>query len=149
MRLLWRSGFTLIEMMIVVAIISVLAAIAVPQYVNFTAKSHEATTKANLGALRSAISIYYGDNEGWYPVDSNNLNSLTAAGKYLTEIVPTDLPPTPHSPGHPGSNAIRNVAVDDAAGYIYWNGGPAQLTWGGILVNCSHQDFRGSVWSTD
>jgi prepilin-type N-terminal cleavage/methylation domain-containing protein len=148
MRTFRSRGFTLIEMMIVVAIIAVLAAIAVPQYVNFTLKSHEATTKANLGSIRSALSIYYGDNEGWYPVDSNSLLSLTAGGKYLQTIEPTDLPPTPHNIGHAANNAVRNVAVDDAGGYIYWNAGPAQLEWGGILVNCSHQDFRGTDWSS-
>jgi prepilin-type N-terminal cleavage/methylation domain-containing protein len=143
------KGFTLIEMMIVIAIIGVLAAIVVPQYVAFQAKSHEANTKANLGAIRSALSIYYGDTEGWYPLDSNSLASLTAAGKYLQVIPPTDLPPTPQSTGHAASSAIRNIAVDDAAGYIYWNGGPSQLVWGGILVNCSHNDFRGTVWSSN
>src|ERR1035441_4747113 len=81
----WRKngarGFTLIELMIAVTIIGILAAIAVPMYGNLIAKSHEGSTKANLGAIRSALSIYSGDNDAGYPRDGGNLNSLTAAGR--------------------------------------------------------------------
>ena len=134
--------------MIVVAIIAILAAIVIPQYANLTAKSQEASTKANLGSIRSALSIYYSDNDGWYPIDSNNLLSLTSASRYLAAIPPTILPTTMNNTGHLLNSAIRNVAVDDAGGYIYWNGGPGQVVWGGILVNCNHQDLRGGVWSS-
>jgi len=52
-----NKGFTLIELMIVVAIIGILAAIAIPQFANLVAKSQEGRTKANLGTIRSALSF--------------------------------------------------------------------------------------------
>ena len=56
--------------MIVVAIIGILAAIAIPKFADLIRKSQEGATKGSLGALRSALTIYYGDMEGVYPATS-------------------------------------------------------------------------------
>src|SRR5213075_410211 len=86
-----RRGFTLIELMIVVAIIGILAAIAIPKFADLIRKSNEGSTKGNLGALKGALAVYYGENEGAYPVD--NLTSLTVAGKYMQNIPTSNIPP--------------------------------------------------------
>ena len=55
MKAQMQKGFTLIELMIVVAIIGILAAIAIPQYQNYVAKSQVSRVMAETGSLRTAI----------------------------------------------------------------------------------------------
>ncbi|MFH1239168.1 MAG: type II secretion system protein [bacterium] len=60
-----RKGFTLVELMIVVAVLSILAVMAFPRFANIVQKAQEGRTKGNLAAFRSALNIYFGDNEYW------------------------------------------------------------------------------------
>jgi prepilin-type N-terminal cleavage/methylation domain-containing protein len=69
-----QKGFTLVELMIVVAIIGVLAAVAIPKFADMLEKSREGATKGNISAMASAVSNYYADQQGVYP---QTLNSLT------------------------------------------------------------------------
>jgi type IV pilus assembly protein PilA len=57
-----NEGFTLVELMVVVAIIGVLATLAVPQYQRFTAKARQSEAKIALGAMRTAIESYRPEN---------------------------------------------------------------------------------------
>ena len=59
MRFSGKKGVTLIELLIVVSIVGLLAAIAVPKYGDLIEKANLGATIANLASLRSAYSIYY------------------------------------------------------------------------------------------
>ncbi len=56
-----KKGFTLIELMIVVAIIGILAAIAIPNFLNYQCKAKQAEAKSTLGSLRTAQEAYYAE----------------------------------------------------------------------------------------
>lgn len=58
-----QKGFSLVELMIVVAIIGVLAALAVPKFSKFQAKARQAEVKTNLNHIFTLETAYYGDND--------------------------------------------------------------------------------------
>jgi prepilin-type N-terminal cleavage/methylation domain-containing protein len=165
-------GFTLIELMIVVAIIAVLASIAIPKFADLIRKSQEGATKGNMGALRSALSIYYSDMEGQWPGTSvvgngGALASLTINGKYLASI------PLAYAPFyHPsnsnefdivtggscsfGSPPTWNVTFVEnflaSAGWVYcsvlnFGAIPPDQFLGMVIVNCTHTDTKGTSWT--
>jgi type II secretion system protein G len=138
-----KKGFTLIELMIVVAIIGILAAIAIPKFADLIDKSKEGATKGMLSTVRGALQVYYGDNEGWYPTEPTGLTILTANSKYLNEIPLAKLPKTTHADG----SAIAN-SLSDAGGWYYQNSASTAATWGNFSVNCTHHDIKGTtIWS--
>jgi type IV pilus assembly protein PilA len=57
-----KKGFTLIELMIVVAIIGILAAIAIPNFMNYQCKAKQSEAKSNLGAIRTAQEVYMAEH---------------------------------------------------------------------------------------
>jgi type IV pilus assembly protein PilA len=61
-RVKGQKGFTLIELMIVVAIIGILAAIAIPNFLRYQAKSRQSEAKTNLGAVFVAETAYFSEN---------------------------------------------------------------------------------------
>ncbi len=57
------KGFTLVELLVVVAIIGILAAIAIPQFSQYRKKAYDSTAKSDLRNLISAEEAYYADNQ--------------------------------------------------------------------------------------
>lgn len=61
------TGFTLVELLIVIVIISILAAIAIPQFIGSTTDAKTATLRADLTAMRNSIELYYHQHNSTYP----------------------------------------------------------------------------------
>ena len=157
-----KRGFTLIELMIVVSIIGILAMIAIPRFAGLLRKSQEGATKGAMGQIRSAINVYYADNEGTYP--SDDLASLTLNGKYLSAI-PSAKVPNYHAEVsgvctglYAGACRIGLGApsmYDGQVGplWVYWETDTPPMVGtsrahGDFWLSCQHTDTKGSVWTT-
>ena len=66
MKLRMQKGFTLIELMIVVAIIGILAAIAIPNFMRFQAKSKQSEAKMNLGAIGTTAEAFRAERDSYW-----------------------------------------------------------------------------------
>ena len=109
------------------------------------AQSAEGRFKGDLGAIRSALSIFYGDKEGLYPSDPNT----ELIPKYMSQI------PEIHLEHHQASKTIRIItqfngkdlksAVEDTGRWTYV-GDPASPNFGSIFIDCSHNDAKDRVW---
>lgn len=147
-----KAGFTLIELMLVVAIIGLLAAIAVPKFSGLVLKSREAAVRGKLGLVRSAVSLYYVDLIDADVGPNIHINHPTLRSgltpKYIDEVPWIEVPTVP-------AHASANVSL--GAGHLDWPVNPAGPGFCAYraaffsdprtFVLCSHTDSAGHVWS--
>jgi general secretion pathway protein G len=141
-RLNMKRGFSLVELMIVVAVLGILAAVVVPQFQSHTTSAKETTAKNNLLALRNSIELYSARNGGIAPgYPDNDPSGSPSMGAFFLQMVKEGDYLT-HMPQNPfNDQRLINVLADadvfpaDATGAFGWIYKPAtkeiRLDWPG------------------
>ncbi|MEQ6289699.1 pilin [Vogesella sp. GCM10023246] len=83
-----QSGFTLIELMVVVAIIGILAALALPAYMDYTRRAHLAEAFTLAGSAKTAVEEYHAANNSWPSSNSSAglADPVVNWGEAVTEL---------------------------------------------------------------
>jgi type IV pilus assembly protein PilA len=71
-----ESGFTLVELLVVLVIVAVLIAIAVPSYLGYTKRAADRVAQANLRAALPAAEAYYSDNKTYVGMDAATMRLI-------------------------------------------------------------------------
>ena len=81
-----QKGFTLIELMIVIAIIGILAAIAIPAYQDYTVRAKVTELIVAATPCKAAISEFWGTNSQTFPASLGSAGCDTIASKYVASV---------------------------------------------------------------
>ena len=128
-RLANHKGFTLIELVIIIVILGILAAVTIPKYSDISSEAREAAARGALGALRSGISIWYANQAvttgtaTWPPLDS-----LAEPGVVMEQTLP-------RNPYQTDANAPDSVVTGVTRGTIV-----------GIRGGWAYNEGTGEIW---
>lgn len=120
-----QQGFTLIELMIVVAIIGILAAVAIPSYQDYTKRAHVSEGFGLASAAKTGVSEYY-NSEGTWPITNATAGIATStsiAGNAVVSIA------IGSSDGIITITYNSKLGTTDSTVTLVPHGGAGSITW--------------------
>ncbi len=116
-----QQGFTLIELVIIIVVLGILAAVAIPKYQDITAEAKASAAKGALGSMRSGISIYYANaavktgTATWPPIDS-----MRTVNVVMSQSMPANpFQATANAPDSIVTGVTKGVVVGTRGGWAY------------------------------
>ena len=142
-----RSAFTLVELMIVVIILGILAAVVIPQFTDASTDARLSSLTTNLATIRGQLELYKLQHNGTYPSLKDFEDQLTAGtaqdgtagtdfGPYLQRI-----PNNPFTVGGTGNDVTSDAAAAAKAWYYNETTGEFKANDGGATNGVNHDSL--------
>ncbi|MBI3607705.1 MAG: prepilin-type N-terminal cleavage/methylation domain-containing protein [Nitrospirae bacterium] len=133
-----QSGFTMIELVVVIVILGILAAFAVPQFANLRTEARVAAVNAMAGGLRGAVAVA---RAKYQVVNSLAATTVDMDGVSVTVSAATGIPRS--------ATGGINLAIADYSGFTYTTGAPTATFWpasgGSATCDVTYTDVTGAV----